>query len=61
MTSKTSGIEWTNWTWNPLTGCTRVTAGCEHCYAFSLHDNRHRIYSANQGRWSAQGQPMPWS
>jgi protein gp37 len=27
-----SKIEWTETTWNPLTGCTRVSAGCDHCY-----------------------------
>lgn len=28
-----SGIEWTDATWNPVTGCTKVSAGCDHCYA----------------------------
>jgi protein gp37 len=28
----TSAIEWTNMTWNPVTGCTRVSPGCAHCY-----------------------------
>jgi protein gp37 len=28
-----SDIEWTDRTWNPLVGCTRVSPGCEHCYA----------------------------
>jgi len=28
-----SGIEWTDATWNPVTGCTKVTRGCDHCYA----------------------------
>ena len=28
-----SAIEWTNSTWNPVTGCTKVSAGCDHCYA----------------------------
>lgn len=26
-------IEWTNATWNPVTGCTKISAGCKHCYA----------------------------
>ena len=26
-------IEWTEETWNPITGCTKYSAGCEHCYA----------------------------
>lgn len=28
-----STIEWTNSTWNPLTGCTKISAGCANCYA----------------------------
>ena len=32
MADKTS-IEWTDATWNPVTGCTKVSAGCKHCYA----------------------------
>ena len=32
MTTKTQ-IEWTEQTWNPTTGCTKVSAGCKHCYA----------------------------
>ena len=31
-----SGIEWTDATWNPVTGCTRVTDGCDNCYAAVL-------------------------
>src|SRR5215469_399900 len=54
-----SAIEWTDRTWNPVSGCTRVTAGCDHCYAFSLHDQRPQTYQANWGRWSPQGKLMP--
>ena len=32
MSAKT-GIEWTDATWNPVTGCTEVSPGCDHCYA----------------------------
>src|SRR3954454_17970541 len=28
-----STIEWTESTWNPVTGCTKVSPGCAHCYA----------------------------
>lgn len=28
-----SAIEWTDATWNPITGCTKITAGCDNCYA----------------------------
>ena len=33
-----TGIEWTDRTWNPLTGCTKVTPGCDHCYAKTMHE-----------------------
>lgn len=29
----TSSIEWTESTWNPLTGCAKISPGCQHCYA----------------------------
>jgi protein gp37 len=29
----TSDIEWTDLTWNPVTGCTKISQGCKHCYA----------------------------
>jgi protein gp37 len=32
MSDKTA-IEWTDATWNPVTGCTKITRGCDHCYA----------------------------
>jgi protein gp37 len=31
--SQQSTIEWTDATWNPVTGCTKVSPGCDHCYA----------------------------
>lgn len=31
-----SRIEWTDSTWNPVTGCTKVSAGCLHCYAETM-------------------------
>ena len=33
--SETTGIEWTEATWNPWMGCTKVSAGCDNCYMFS--------------------------
>ena len=33
-------IQWTDATWNPITGCTRVSRGCEHCYAERLAAGR---------------------
>ena len=32
-----SNIEWTDETWNPVTGCTRVSPGCDNCYMFALY------------------------
>jgi len=31
-----STIEWTDATWNPVTGCTKVSPGCKHCYALAF-------------------------
>lgn len=31
---RNSGIEWTKHTWNPWTGCFKVSAGCKHCYMY---------------------------
>jgi protein gp37 len=45
MSDKTP-IEWTDATWNPVTGCTKVSPGCQHCYAERL-----------AGRLQAMGNP----
>lgn len=37
-------IAWTETTWNPVVGCSRISAGCKHCYAFELHDKRYRAF-----------------
>lgn len=34
--SGASSIEWTDATWSPVVGCTRVSAGCDHCYAAKM-------------------------
>jgi Protein of unknown function (DUF5131) len=31
-----SSIEWTEHTWNPVTGCTKLSPGCKHCYAETM-------------------------
>ena len=36
MASTHTGIEWTDATWNPMTGCTKLSAGCDHCYAHTV-------------------------
>lgn len=40
MSDKT-GIEWADATWNPLVGCTKVSAGCDNCYALGEVNRRH--------------------
>ncbi len=41
-----SKIEWTDATWNPTTGCTKVSTGCDHCYAHKLaHERLALLYS----------------
>src|SRR5215469_9929706 len=34
--SQKSTIEWTNATWNPVRGCTKISPGCKHCYALTF-------------------------
>ena len=31
--AQSSDIEWTDATWNPITGCTKIGPGCDNCYA----------------------------
>jgi len=37
-----TGIEWTDATWNPMTGCTKISAGCDHCYAAVIAHTKTR-------------------
>jgi protein gp37 len=37
-----TGIEWTDATWNPMTGCTKISAGCDHCYAALVAQTKTR-------------------
>lgn len=41
MSSIHTGIEWTDRTWNPTTGCNKVSPGCTHCYAEALTKRFH--------------------
>src|SRR5260221_353399 len=36
LMSYASAIEWTQATWDPVTGCTQVSPGCDHCYALNF-------------------------
>lgn len=49
-----SNIEWTDTVWNPVTGCTRVSAGCDHCYAFELHDKRYKANRDAARDWGTE-------
>lgn len=42
--SENSRIEWTDATWNPVTGCTKVSPGCAHCYAETLAERFRGVY-----------------
>ena len=47
-------IEWTSATWNPTTGCDRVSSGCDHCYALTL---AKRLKAAGNRRYQVDGDP----
>jgi protein gp37 len=47
-------IEWTSATWNPTTGCDRVSSGCDHCYALTL---ARRLKAAGNPRYQVDGDP----
>ena len=42
-----SSIEWTEATWNPLTGCTKISPGCKHCYAERMAKRLQAMGQAN--------------
>jgi protein gp37 len=48
--ARNTGIEWTETTWNPVTGCTKVSPGCKHCYAERMAHRLQAIGQANYRR-----------
>lgn len=50
----TSNIEWTEVTWNPVTGCDRVAAGCDNCYALTL---AKRLKAMGAEKYQNDGDP----
>src|SRR4029078_7026205 len=49
-----SAIEWTETTWNPVTGCDRVSAGCDNCYALTLSK---RLKAMGVAQYQTDGNP----
>jgi protein gp37 len=49
-----TAIEWTEATWNPVTGCDRVSEGCDHCYALAL---ARRLKAMGNPRYQLDGDP----
>ena len=54
MSDKT-GIEWTDATWNPTTGCDKVSPGCDNCYAMTL---AKRLKAMGSPRYQVDGNPL---
>jgi len=62
-----SSIEWTDATWNPVTGCTKISPGCKNCYALRM---ARRLHAMGQARYrnnftvtlqpDVLGQPLRW-
>jgi protein gp37 len=52
--SDNSSIEWTDTTWNPTTGCNRVSPGCDHCYAMTL---AKRLKAMGSAKYQTDGDP----
>ena len=42
-----SSIEWTESTWNPVTGCTKMSSGCKNCYAERMAKRLHAMGQPN--------------
>lgn len=45
--SQNSQIEWTESTWNPVTGCSKISPGCKHCYAERMSERLQAMGQAN--------------
>ena len=50
----TTAIEWTDRTWNPVTGCDRTSPGCDNCYALTM---ARRLKAMGQPRYQNDGDP----
>lgn len=54
-----SNIEWTDETWNPVTGCTRVSPGCDNCYMFAMYPRLKSMGVNGYGTAPSQVQLLP--
>ncbi|HEY6115267.1 MAG TPA: phage Gp37/Gp68 family protein [Candidatus Dormibacteraeota bacterium] len=52
--SATTSIEWTEKTWNPTTGCDRISAGCDNCYALTM---AKRLKGMGSAKYQNDGDP----
>ncbi|WP_433520095.1 DUF5131 family protein (plasmid) [Nonomuraea sp. CA-143628] len=52
--SDSSSIEWCDTTWNPTTGCDRISAGCDNCYALVM---ARRLKAMGQAKYQTDGDP----
>lgn len=57
---KNSGISWTHHTFNPWIGCTKVSSGCDHCYAERDWDHRKGLVSWGSGQKRHRTGPANW-
>ena len=65
--SARSAIEWTQVTWNPVTGCTKISHGCKHCYAERMAKRlqamgveKYRKGFAVTAHAATLGEPLTW-
>lgn len=63
--SKATGIQWTDWTWNPIAGCFTASPGCANCYAARSawrmsHHGNDKISGKGEGtaKLAANGEPV---
>jgi len=56
--SQSSSIEWTDTTWNPVVGCTKVSAGCKHCYAERMSKRLAHVAAASKKRGDNGGRSL---
>jgi protein gp37 len=56
-----STIEWTDATWNPITGCSIVSPGCTNCYAMRLAGTRLRNHPSRKGLTEVRSDRIVWN